>query len=328
MKLVVGAYPAAPRTDPWSSDVESAFLTGISGSTLFRGWEIPFSGALHGSDESWYLGQLRPGDEHVVTAVPRTAMRARTEPAYGLASVDEGGRAAALADLLVLRDAVARLVAASGGRPGAGTSAVVAVEIQSAPGNAAGPGGSPAALVESLVTLAGWDWSGAQLVVEHCDATRPGHEPAKGFLSLPDELSAIDIARRRTGLDIGCAINWGRSAIEGRSAATPADHVGQAARAGLLSGLMFSGVSEVDSALAEAWSDAHLPPRPIDPVSMLGLDEIADCLRAAGDLGSLRFLGAKIQAAAGSTTADERAASVLASLDVLSAGVEASGGRI
>lgn len=325
MRLVVGAYPAAPRSEPWSGSVESAFLEPISSSPMFRGWEIPFSGALHGQDESWFLSQLQPGQQHVITAVPLSAVRAGTEPGYGLASFDEKGRADALADMRALRDAVARVVARQASI--ASPPAVLAVEIQSAPGNAGdGPGGSGAALAESLVTMASWDWSGAALVVEHCDAVRPGHEPAKGFLPLEQELTAIASARARTGADIGSSINWGRSAIEGHSALTPAEHVAQAARAGLLYGLMFSGASDLDAALGGAWADAHLAPRSVDSSSLMGPAEIAECVAACGD-AKLRFLGLKVQADADSVTAVARADSVLRSLSAVAKAIEEAAAR-
>jgi hypothetical protein len=81
-----------------------------------------------------------------------------TQPHFGLASDDEGGRSAAVAFMDSVRGAVARVNAAAG-RP-----AVIAVEVHSAPsvgtpaGAAAGVTASPAALHLSLAEVASWDW--------------------------------------------------------------------------------------------------------------------------------------------------------------------------
>ena len=95
------------------------------------------------------------------------------------------------------------------------------------------------ALARSLETITGWDWDGAQILLEHVDAKVPGHAPAKGFLSLEDELDVIS----ENSLPMGILINWGRSAIELRDAAHVIDHVAMARQAGVLKGLIFSGAS-------------------------------------------------------------------------------------
>src|SRR5438034_923832 len=66
----------------------------------------------------------------------------------------------------------------------------------------------------SLDELRAWDWRGAALSVEHCDAFVPGQAPAKGFLALGAEIDAIRASHGAT--PVGVAVNWGRSAIEAR----------------------------------------------------------------------------------------------------------------
>ena len=61
---------------------------------------------------------------------------------------------------------------------------VVAVEIQSAPRGIATPAPDPGALQETLAVAANWDWCGASLAIEHCDAFRAGRPHAKGFCDL------------------------------------------------------------------------------------------------------------------------------------------------
>lgn len=167
----------------------------------------------------------------VVTCIPTVMDRLAVNLRYGLASIDDEGRAAAVADV---RRALGVAVqsAQAGGR-----QRVTAIQVHSAPGGAVA---SAVALERSLVELLGTDAAGADLVIEHCDAARPGRVPEKGFLELADELAvlaSLDHARA------GCTINWGRSAIEGRSAQTPLEHVEAAAGRGLLKGLMFSGAT-------------------------------------------------------------------------------------
>src|SRR5690606_1156572 len=163
------------------------------------------------------------------TTVAATARRATADRSYGLASDDEAGRREAVEGVARVLDAARRLAAA--GRR------VVAAELQSAPG----PGtGSAAALERSLVELAAVAPAGLPLVVEHCDAPRPWGVAEKGFLPLEDEIEAVGRAARATGHPLHVGLNWGRSAIEGRGAATPVEHARAAAGAGLLASAMLS----------------------------------------------------------------------------------------
>ena len=93
-----------------------------------------------------------------------------------------------------------------------------------------------------------WDWPGTKLVIEHCDAYVEGQAPSKGCLTIKDEIAASLAAKAATGRAVGICINWGRSAIETRSAEGVVKHIKAAKEAGLLSGLMFSGASgkEID----------------------------------------------------------------------------------
>ncbi|NHB84981.1 DUF4862 family protein [Tessaracoccus sp. HDW20] len=93
-----------------------------------------------------------------------------------------------------------------------------------------------------------------QVVVEHSDAWSDEHPVEKGFLTLAEELKAAEAA------GVGVAINWARSVIETRDAATGLAHVRQAAARGLLRGLMFSSVSPVDNNVGRGWVDSHLAP--------------------------------------------------------------------
>ena len=220
------------------------------------------------------------------TTVAATARRATADRSYGLASDDEAGRREAVEGVARVLDAARRL--ADDGRR------VVAVELQSAPG----PGtGSATALERSLVELAAVAPAGLPLVVEHCDAPRPWGVAEKGFLPLEDEIEAVGRAARATGHPLHVGLNWGRSAIEGRGAATPVEHARAAAGAGLLASAMLSGAAGVAGRWGGPWDDAHVPPHGPDPAlpspdeSMLGPDEVRAFLAACGPVP---VVGAKV----------------------------------
>ncbi len=289
MGYLVGAYAISPA----SLDGEDALLAGLAARADVRGLELPFTGALHRSDEHWLLARLRPQWEHVVTLIPGTMGRLQADKTFGLASADEAGRQAALAMARDARAAVARLNEA------VGRAAVIAVEVQSAPSRgSAGGVGSAEAFARSLAEIAAWDWFGARVVVEHCDAHRPGHPQHKGFLSLEDELAAIARANDRARRPLGVNVNWGRSVLETHDAGTAVAHVEAARRAGALSGLMFSGASGAATPYG-AWQDTHMPQAPAEGLrhgaegSLMTEAEIARTLAAARG-AALDFVGAKI----------------------------------
>lgn len=308
MQYVVGAYPAAPATDPWDAGEEAEFLGTLLASPLLGGLELPFNGVgLHRADEGWLFDHLPAEGQHVLTAVPLTVARTQADRAYGLAAPDEQGRRAALADIAGLRDAVERLVQHQG------RAAVTAVELQTAPpGTEQGPAGSATALAASLTELAGWDWCGARILIEHCDAAGT-FPPQKGYLSLGTEIEAI----KQVAAGIGITINWGRSAIERHDIAAAPEHIATAAEAGLLGGLIFSGVGADPDAPFGAWADAHLQPAPLEPMSLLDQDGMALALRAAGS--DLDYLGIKLIARGTDRTAKERAGGLCRSLELLDA---------
>ena len=270
----LGAYAMAPK-DPHA---ETEFYAGVAELDI-AGLELPLppEGAPSLTPE-WRRQNLRPEWDLLVTVIPTVVRRVQDDPRYGLASLDADGRAAALADARRARDLALR-IADEQGRP-----AVAAIQLHSAPGPV---GGSSEALARSLEEVVRWDLAGADVLVEHCDAPTPGRTSAKGYLSLTDELAAIDAVRCDVA---GVSVNWGRSAIEGRSAATPLEHVRAAATARVLRAVVFSGATDRETAWGPAWGDAHIPPRVDDPdsplaasaASLLGPEEIAANLEAAG----------------------------------------------
>jgi len=267
---LLGAYAMAPA-DPAAAE---AFHAGVAGLDI-SGLELPLG--LPGSanlEPTWFARNIQPHWDLLVTCIPTVMGRLGTEAAYGLSSSDDDGRRHALDDVARARDLAVRLADEHGRRR------VVAIQVHSAPG----PGlASVDGFARSLEEILGWDLAGAEVLVEHCDARVPGQQAAKGFWSLADEIAAIGQVGR-----VGVSINWGRSAIEGRSAATALEHVTAAAEAGVLRAVVLSGATDAVTPWGPAWGDAHIPPRGQDPAlatsaaSLLGPTEIAATLAAAG----------------------------------------------
>jgi hypothetical protein len=290
LSFFLGAYATSPSVDGWDPVAEAAYWQGLKGLPGLRGLEYPFTGRLHPHDEAWALAHLDPGWELVLTLLPGTMDRLAADPGFGLASTDEAGRRAALDFTAAARAVVARLVAAG--------HRVVAVELHSAPRRGvAGITATSAALAQSLAEIAGWDWSGAKLALEHCDAWTADHPPIKGFLGFDEELAAVVEARAVSGAEIGLAVNWGRSVLEARDPAQALRHIQQAAAAGLLAGVMFSGCSGEDGPWG-VWQDSHMPHAPTPGLdhaakgSLMTQAAITAALQAAG--GGLAFVGGKL----------------------------------
>jgi len=324
--LVVGAYATSPAPTATSRDAggpEAAFYEALLARCAageFQGFEVPLlkGGVMHAFDEAWLLSRVcaAPVSALVLTLVPATMAAIGGDAAFGLASACPRGRAAALELARAGLAAVARLNAA------AGKPVVVAVELHSGPSRPAGASHA-AALQESLVEIAGWDWpAGITLSVEHCDAVArgvaaPAFPPAKGFLTLGEELSAVRGARAQlaargaASAPLSVCVNWARSVLETRDPGTAAAHAAAAREAGLLGGLVFSGCSgEPVEAYGGAWKDSHWPMPEDAPGSLLTERAVALALRAAGfpPGGGAFFTGAKVTLQGGERSAEERAA--------------------
>jgi hypothetical protein len=294
VSVILGAYPMLFHATP---DEERELYDLLAADPRVGGLELPWVGALHGQGDEWLLDALSQRWSIVLTAVAHTMGTLANDVDYGLASRDSAGRAAALADVSRMAEAV------RGINDRAGRRVVRAVELHSAPRIAESDEG---ALSASLAVAAGLDWDGAELLLEHCDAASITHTPAKGFLPFEQELRAID------GLPVGVLINWGRSAIELRDADRVVEHITRAREAGALRGLFLSGTAATDNAHGAAWADGHLPLAPREPASLLTADLAAAAVAAAGDV----LLGAKLSWK-GSPTSELRAAALLDAVDAL-----------
>ena len=307
-RLTIGGYALLGGA---GSPAEDQLYDELRANPLVGGLELPWTGesdSLHARGDEWLAGHLAADWSVVVTSIPGTMAALSRDATYGLASSNADGRTSALAGAENLRRGIHHLNQAAGRR------VVSHVELHGAPrAGAARPGppgvqappSSPASLERSLAEIAGWDWDGVDLLLEHVDARMPGHTPAKGFLRLDDEIAVIE----RGQLPVGILLNWGRSAIELRDPDAVAAQVERVRDAGLLRGLMFSGASAGASGTqataaagswGEAWADQHLPPASAgrasaggaqDGGSLLTTERMTEALAVAGDLD---VLGLKI----------------------------------
>ncbi|MBV2129154.1 DUF4862 family protein [Arsukibacterium indicum] len=317
MKYFIGAYAASPNHSGWNPERETVFYNELKALPNIKGLEHPFLGSLHQHDDNWFLTNIDASWDYVFTCIPGIMNALGQNPNFGIASDDDAGRADALAFMQQACAAIGKL------NSHLGRHAVKAIMIQTAPArhNAAS---SKAALLASLNTMLQWDWQGAKIVIEHCDAYVENHVPSKGFLALTDELDVL--AAVNTGLSpeqqLGMVINWGRSVFETRTVAGAVEHIKAAQAAGLLSGVMFSGVSDQDSEYG-AWRDSHQPPQQSErvkhgePVSWMSEQAMHDCLAACATPEALLVLGAKIGIRPLDATMEQRIGTIRDTLAIL-----------
>lgn len=258
MKIHVGAYAAIEGLD---ETAETALYAGLAEMGV-AGLELPFFGdAVHRRDNDWMIAQIRPDWTLVLTTLFGTMNKLKEDLHFGLASADPDGRSRALDYMEAARGCIESIHHALGRR------AVRAVLVHSAPRlGGSGAKSSVDRFADSLSELRSRDWHGAQLLVEHCDSPVPGRAPDKGFLRMEDDVLATKLSSGTT--PIGLAVNWGRSAVETRSAAGPLEHIARANQAGLLGALFFSGVTPSHPEYGE-WRDSHAPFSTTCPESLL-----------------------------------------------------------
>ncbi|WP_078086102.1 DUF4862 family protein [Microbulbifer mangrovi] len=291
MKYILAAYATAPVTDTWQPELQASYLDEIRQLHNIRGIEHPFTGQLHPHDDDWFLAHIDPNWDFVFTGVPGIMARLGENAAFGIASDDPSGREAGLEFYRQMCTAVKKLNAHLNRK------AVDFIQLHTSP-NRTRASASTESLKASLREILSWDWDGAELVIEHCDAFSERMESEKGFLSLADEITAISEVNKELGTDLGISINWGRSALEARSTEGPLEHLRQARAAGMLRGFMFSGISDKETPYG-VWRDSHMPPTEIfkggnfEPASLLTKEQMALSLELA-NWQQLDFLGVKI----------------------------------
>lgn len=314
MKYYVGAYASSPCNNGWDASLESEFYAALKQDNRIQGLEHPFTGQLHSEDDAWFLNNIDPSWKFVFTCVPGIMAALKKNPAFGIASSDEAGRLQAVTFMQKARDAIAKLNQHSG-KP-----VVSAIQIQTAP-NQNNTAASTEALTKSLTEMQSWDWQGTRIVIEHCDTLIEGQLPAKGFLTLKQEIDTLNLINASLKTNMGLTINWGRSVIEMRSTEGALTHIQQARDAGLLCGLMFSGASGAETEYG-AWRDSHMPHAketseiPGAEGSLMTTAEIHKCLQMANHK-NLPIVGIKLGVRPADASLKERLGYIDAALTIL-----------
>jgi hypothetical protein len=178
-----------------------------------------------------------------------------------------------------------------------GRQSVIAVQIATAPSTPIEYVSSSAdSLLKSMEEILSWDWQGAKIVIEHCDAAVDNTPFEKGFLTIEDEIKTL--IELQSMHNVGMTINWARSAIESKSIETPVKHIQLALDSNILSGLMFSGVSDDDHQYGR-WKDMHMPfsqyehSKYYEKKSLLNYSSIATCIKCVS-LKKIDYLGIKL----------------------------------
>lgn len=282
---VVGAYAAQPD----DAQERRRYVEEVLSLPGVDGLEISWGAPGWTQDEPILFDALgRHGaGHHVLTLIGAAAVAAGTDGTVGLASIDEAGRARAVALVGAARQAVADFL-----DRGQRIAAVALHAFPSLPEADAVAGGH--ALQRSLEEILAWDWGGAAIVVEHCDARLGAGPWQKGLLPLDVEITAVAAVAAGARTPVGIALNWGRSAIEGRDAGAPERHARQARVAGVLRGLMVSGATDRAGAYGPAWSDTHPPLREQLDDSVMDAARVRAAFDAGGD--GLLYDGVKIAA--------------------------------
>lgn len=315
MKYIIGAYATAPSGNAWDKNKESDYYQQLKDIKSIQGLEHPFTGQLHTHDDDWFLANIDPQWQFVFTSIPGVMGNLGKNPHFGIASNNEEGRLAAIAFYQQAQQAIIKL------NTHLNRQAVPFIKIHTAPTITADTQSSVQALQTSLETMQSWDWQGAKLVIEHCDAYVEGQAPQKGFMLLEDEITAIQNVNSKHNADIGISINWGRSAIETRSVEGPIHHIKQAYDCGLLKGIIFSGASGIEGPYGQ-WRDTHMPHEQAIDVpsyakgSALTINEIKRSLDQC-QYEKLDFLGGKIAIRPNEASVDERVSYITSLLSLL-----------
>jgi hypothetical protein len=293
LKYIVGAYATAPSLGIEDKNLELRYYEEIKSLSHIRGLEIPFWGEeIHRFGSDFLLDIIQPDWENVLSCIPGTAVGGLASNAkFGIASDDLKWREEAVA----MHKRANQMLHKMNDR--FGRQSILAVQLATGPSvPVEGVSSSKESLLRSMEEILCWDWDGARVVIEHCDASNDGRPNAKGFLPLDQEIEVLQSLA--CDHEVGVLINWARSAIEGRDSNKPIEHLKMATQHKLLSGLIFSGVSSVDDQYG-SWSDSHMPfaqsfgVKHFEVNSLLTQEAIQNSL-AVVELEKLDYIGVKL----------------------------------
>ena len=306
--FIVGAYATSPNLFKWNERVELVYFNKLKDMQYLRGLEIPIWGeSLHPYDNEWFLKNLSPNWENILTCVPGTMKFLEDSPLFGLSSKDKNGRKKAL-NMYKKVLAWTKLL-----KSNFGEDCVKAISLTSSPTiNSDSILADKLFFFESLNEIISWDWGKTKILVEHCDAYSPKNKvPKKGFLPIEQEIEIIKKINHQANIKIELIVNWGRSAIEYKSVEGPINHVKCAYENEILAGIIFSGTSADDKNLYGPWSDMHMPPalykdyKHFESTSLMSFDNMKSTLKVC-DHRELKFLGIKLLSLPKSTSIDSR----------------------
>mgnify|MGYP006423456619 FL=1 len=293
MKYIVGAYATAPSLGSEDKILERSFYEQLIESIPeIRGLEIPFFGKeIHQFGSDFLLDIIDKNWENVLSCIPGSMSKLANNPKFGLASDDENGRAEAIAMHKKANQALHKM------NEYYERQSVIAVQIATAPSTPVEYVSSSAdSLLKSMEEILSWDWEGAKIVIEHCDTAVDNIPFEKGFLTIEDEIKTL--IELQDMHNVGITINWARSAIEGRNISKPLEHIEMALKNNILSGLIFSGVSDNDIQYG-SWKDTHMPfaqsfdVKFYEENSFLTYENIINTLKSL-NVNDLDYLGIKL----------------------------------
>ena len=293
MKYIVGAYATAPSLGSEDKILERSFYEQLIESIPeIRGLEIPFFGKeIHQFGSDFLLDIIDKNWENVLSCIPGSMSKLANNPKFGLASDDENGRAEAIAMHKKANQALHKM------NEYYERQSVIAVQIATAPSTPVEYVSSSAdSLLKSMEEILSWDWEGSKIVIEHCDTAVDNIPFEKGFLTIEDEIKTL--IELQDMHNVGITINWARSAIEGRNISKPLEHIEMALKNNILSGLIFSGVSDNDIQYG-SWKDTHMPfaqsfdVKFYEENSFLTYENIINTLKSL-NVNDLDYLGIKL----------------------------------
>ena len=177
---VVGAY----LSQPLEQVNRPAYAHAVLQLPGVAGLEIPLCTTMARDDAKWLMDVLPPGACNIATLMGACDEAVADDPAFGLASTDPAGRNRALDLLQQARHSIARMTERG--------QHVLALEVHSSPTHRDNIDGTSQEFAASLAQAADWDWGETALVVEHCDAARSSGGMSKGFLTLDEEIDAVE----------------------------------------------------------------------------------------------------------------------------------------
>jgi len=293
MKYIIGAYATAPSLSDSDEELENNFYAKLKKDIPeIRGLEIPFWGkGIHQFGSEYLLDIIEPHWDNVLSCIPGTMGELSKNKKFGLASDDKDSRLSAI----LMHKRANKILHTMNDKYG--RKSIIALQIASAPSfPIQGVSSSIEAFKKSMDEILSWDWGGARIVIEHCDASIANQSFDKGFFRIEEEIEMLSSLQCES--KPGVTINWARSAIEGRHPDKPIQHLTLASQHNMLSGLIFSGVSDDDARYGK-WNDTHMPfalsydVEHYEKNSLLTQHNVRNTLKVI-DINKIDYLGIKL----------------------------------